>query len=112
MEDAVVRQIKDTAVKVVELNKKYQTFLRKFNEIVGTRVKGDDKSERQLRKLFKRGYSMKEIVSAIYAASQDSNLMGENDRGTRYLTPEYITRQDKFTWWLSEFDSKLSTRIV
>lgn len=83
-------------------------FVNLFNEVLGTHYKGDSKTERQFNQRMKDGYTLEDFRKAIENASADKFLMGDNDKGRRYLTPEYITRSDKLEQWLNvkKCDSK------
>lgn len=77
----------------------YKNFLELFNTVVCTEHRGDTKSQAQFKARVKEGNTYEDFDKAIRNAAKDSYLMGENDGGRRYLTPEYITRSDRFDYW-------------
>lgn len=79
----------------------YVSFIKGFNDIVGTSYKGDSKSKTSLAARVKDGYSLEEVLRAVKNAKGDDYLMGKNPSKRRYLTPEYITRSDKLDQWLN-----------
>lgn len=91
---------------VSSLKEKYTTFISLFNDRVGSKYRGDSKSERQFRSLYKSGVRGTDFARVIEQAVRDDFLMGKNEKGKRYLTPEYITRSDKFSNYLSLADEK------
>jgi len=72
----------------------YNLFLEVFNQTKKSRVRFlDAKSIRQLDELLKKGITVQEVVDAL------KNAMAEEyhtKTGFKYLTPEFITRPDKF----------------
>ena len=79
----------------------YEKFLKDFNETVGSEHRGDTKTRGMLRARLADGFSEKDIQTAIQNAKADDYLMGDNESGKRYLTPEYILRSNKLDEWLS-----------
>lgn len=80
----------------------YKDFIELFNEEVGSAHRGDTKSKGSFKARKKEGYIREDFKKAIKSATGNKHLMGENDSGRRYLTPEYITRSDKLDFWLSQ----------
>jgi len=72
----------------------HKEFLNKFNEVRKQKLRIlDQKAAGQLDRLIKKGITPEEIITAL------SNAMAEKyhiETGFKYLTPEFITRQDKF----------------
>jgi uncharacterized phage protein (TIGR02220 family) len=85
-----------------EVKNTYMSFIEKFNEIVGSEHRGDSKSKAQFNARIKEGKSLEDFIKAVTNASKDKYLMGENNSGRRFLTPEYITRADTLDNWLSQ----------
>jgi hypothetical protein len=90
-------------------NKKYiykyiytkEKFLEDFNRITGRGFKLiAGKTLRQFNSLSKVA-SKEDICTAILNASKDDRLTGKSSSGKNYLTPEYITRPDKFELYLN-----------
>jgi uncharacterized phage protein (TIGR02220 family) len=82
----------------------YTSFIKQFNSIVGTSYRGDSKSKKSFSARIK-DYSIKEIIKAVENASKDKYLMGDNPNGKKYLTPEYILRENKLEEWLNSAKS-------
>lgn len=107
-------QQEDTTKNVKERNNKekektYAEFVSEFNRISGGSFRGDQKSERQFNARLKT-YTKEEILTAAENAAKDKYLMGDNDRGVKYLTPEYITREDKIERWLNNKPQAFKSR--
>ena len=91
-------------------NKKYiykyiytkEKFLEDFNRITGRGFKLiAGKTLRQFNSLAKIA-TREEILKAIINANSDGRLTGRDiSSGKNYLTPEYITRADKFEFYLN-----------
>jgi len=76
-------------------------FLEKYKELTSKNTrKLDSKTIKQLGFLKKEGYSMEDLTTSLCNALKNSFLTGTNDSKRYYLTPEYITREDKFLYWL------------
>jgi uncharacterized phage protein (TIGR02220 family) len=73
-------------------------FLAMFNKVTGRSFKAiDTKTLRQLKTLIASGYAMSDIEKAIKNALEDKF---HKDEKYKYLTPEFITRLDKFQKFL------------
>jgi hypothetical protein len=84
----------------------YRGFIKRFNEIKGGRYMGNDiKTIRQFTKLIESGINVDEMIEALRNAKNDSFL----SQKPQYLTPEYITRSDKFDQW---FNSGKENKVV
>lgn len=70
----------------------YSDFISIFNRITKRDFKGDEKSKRQFNARIKEGATLEEFENAITVCSKDPYHI-ENKQ---YLTPEFITRSDKF----------------
>lgn len=80
-------------------------FLNAFNEATGRRVTAfGPKAKRQYNALLKIGHSQEDIIAAAKSCSENEFFQKKCNR--KYLTPEYITRADKFTVY---FDDKPET---
>lgn len=83
-------------------NKKsdFSFFIEKFNSITGSSFKDrDEKAKRQLKARIDEGWTVDQILMAVFGASKDAFLTGNNEGNRKYLTPEYITRSDKLDKW-------------
>lgn len=69
-------------------------FIELFNTLTNKNFRVlDDKAERQIKKLLEKGYTKDDVVKAIKNCLADEfHILNPN-----YLTPEFITREDKFT---------------
>lgn len=76
--------------------KEYIQFLEIFNSITGRNFRGTDKDKRQFNARIKEGYTIDHFKTAITNCKNDPYHV-ENQR---YLTPEFITRQDKLEKYL------------
>lgn len=103
---------KTDSTKHISHIKEYKLFLQGFNSIVGSSYKGSDKVLKQFEARLKEGYTLKEIATAIKNASNDDYLMGDNEGGKRYLTPEYILRANKLDQWLNAVPKKSGMQLV
>jgi uncharacterized protein YdaU (DUF1376 family) len=74
---------------------KYNEFLSKFNAITKSRYTGCKKSRGHFNSRLKEKYSMLDFEIAINNAMQNDKL------DKKYLTPEYILRDDKLQLWLN-----------
>lgn len=83
-------------------NNIYISFIEKFNSLAGTNYKGDSKSRRSFEARIKDGYTLEDFIKATTNAKEDKFLMGGNENGKKYLTPEYILRSDKLNFWLNQ----------
>lgn len=90
-------------------NNIYISFIESFNSLVGAKYKGDSKSERSFEARMKEGYALEDFIKAVTNAKGDKFLMGDNDGGKKYLTPEYISRSDKLAFWLNQGSKDVRT---
>jgi len=74
----------------------YSDFLSVFRTITGKAVRGDDKSKRQMKALEKLGHTIADFEKAIKNCYKDEYHV----QNRKYLTPEFITRPDKFQKFL------------
>lgn len=79
----------------------YNNFIMRFNKLLSTHYKGNDKTRHQLNARVADGYTVDDILKATKNASLNKFLMGDNQNSKRYLTPEYITRADKLDDWFN-----------
>lgn len=75
----------------------WNMFITGFNEITGRKFKGDEKARRQFFARLKQGYTPEQFGLAIVNCFNDKFHL-ENPM---YLTPEFITRQDKLEKYLN-----------
>ena len=75
-----------------ESKEKYIDFIESICLITGKSYRGDKKSEGAFNARMKEGYQVEDILEALENAIKQENHI-KND--FRYLTPEFITRQDK-----------------
>ena len=81
-------------------------FIEFFNQITNKRFRVlDDKAYKQIKKLLKQGYTKKEVAIAIKNCMADQYHIDN----PKYLTPEFITREDKFTKYLCATPTKEQT---
>jgi len=71
---------------------KYKEFIGIFNTITGRDFKGDQKSKSQFNARLDEGFNLENLDTAIKNCFNDKYHI-EN---RKYLTPEFITRSDKF----------------
>lgn len=79
-----------------QTNKKYihQDFLDRFNQATGKKHRVlPDKAKRQLNARLKDGYTVDDVIAAASVCSKDD---WHKRKKLKYLTPEFITRPDKF----------------
>jgi hypothetical protein len=87
-------------------------FLKEFNRVkcstIPTRVM-DEKATRQLKILMKAGYSIADIGKALENAMKTRN---HKESKFVYLTPEFITRPDKFNIYHgANFENTTTVRV-
>lgn len=76
----------------------FDKFLDWFNETTGKRIRRiDNKAMRQIKKLMADGYTKNELMTAVRNCARDKYHI-EN---RQYLTPEFISREDKFIKYLN-----------
>lgn len=81
-------------------NKEYSefNFIKDFNEIRKSNYKLISSVKTNLKNILKSGYTYKEILEALKNAMQDSFHI---EKEFNDLTPEFITRSDKFEKYLN-----------
>lgn len=89
---------KQTKDNLSESNK-FNLFIQYFNTLTGCSYKGCKKARQQFIARLREGYTGSDFKQALKNASKNKYLMGNNDSGRIYLTPEYITREDKIEQW-------------
>jgi uncharacterized phage protein (TIGR02220 family) len=72
-------------------------FITGFNEITDRKFRGDEKSKRQFFARLKQGYTPEQFGLAIQNCMNDEYHL----QNPKYLTPEFITRQDKLEKYLN-----------
>lgn len=83
---------------VVPYKSKKESFIKLFNNLTGREFQVlNTKADRQFKKLLDCGKTSKDFTIAIKNATQ---ILKENGKFT-YLTPEYITRDDKFDFYIN-----------
>jgi uncharacterized phage protein (TIGR02220 family) len=76
----------------------FDLFLKGFNVYANKNIRIlDDKAKKQLLALVKKGYTREDVIKAITNCANDKYHI-ENPK---YLTPEFITREDKFVIYLN-----------
>lgn len=82
-------------------------FLEKFNELTGRKFKIlDNKTNNQIKNLLANGYTLEDWATSVTNASKDKYITGGNDSGKYYLTPEFISRPQKFEQYLGQVTPK------
>lgn len=91
---AKLKHLEDV-IEDVSINKiDWDIFLKTFNEITNKRLRVvEEKAKRQLNFILESGYTKEEIVKAIDNCYKDPYHI---ETGHMYLTPEFISRIDKF----------------
>lgn len=79
----------------------YEKFISLFNEITKRNFKGDSKSEHQFNARIKK-YNEAEFGIAIRNAHKDEYLRQK----PKYLTPEYISRENQIEKWLNVIEGE------
>ena len=88
----------------------YPEFIGSFNRIVGSNHRPTVKVKRKFNARLNDGYTLNEMVEAVKKAKANDFLMGKNENKKRYLTPEYILREDKLDEWLNATSTKEGKR--
>ena len=86
---------------------KYEKFLFTINTITSKKFRGDKKSKRQFTSRLKEGYTLKDFKTAIANCFDDDF----HKKNTKYLTPEFITREDKLQKYLNVVQVKQTTIV-
>jgi uncharacterized phage protein (TIGR02220 family) len=91
-------------------DKDFKEYLDVFNEVVNGKYRVmSEKTTRQIKKLISIGYTIDDWRTAIAKAYKNDYLCGRGDgSSTNYLTPEYISRPEKFQKWLQDNSTKKS----
>jgi uncharacterized phage protein (TIGR02220 family) len=93
---------------IVEVsNNDYKGFIDLFNSITLKKFRGDKKSKRQFNARITEKYSLKDFKKAIYNCYDDEF----HKKNPNYLTPEFITREDKFQKYLNTKVVKRTTIV-
>jgi uncharacterized phage protein (TIGR02220 family) len=93
--------LSDEPIKESDKEIRYKELLDGFNLITGRALRSiGPKAKRQLNALIKDGYSVGDVLRAIDYCN--SNEWFRNPAHRKYLTPEYITRMDKFQVYFAE----------
>lgn len=79
------------------INEMYKSFIAGFNELTGRNFRGDKKAERQFGARLKDKYTGEDFALAIMNCLQDKF----HQENPHFLTPEFITRQDKLEKYLN-----------
>ena len=96
-DEKLIKIEKPITKKEKSLNKKERVFLNSFNQITGKNFKDLDRTTRiQITSLLNY-YTQEEIKIAIKNCVKDKY----HKNNPRYLTPEFITRPDKFNIYLN-----------
>jgi uncharacterized phage protein (TIGR02220 family) len=86
------KEKKGKEIKEKESKEEYIDFIDSVCLITGKSYRGDKKSETAFNARIKEGYKTEDILEALENAIKQDNHVKNN---FRYLTPEFITRQDK-----------------
>mgnify|MGYP003145187699 CR=1 FL=1 len=89
-------------------NNIYVSFLKHFNETIGRNFRGCAKSKRNFYARIEQGYTIKDFQKAVVSAKADKFHV---DNDYKYITPEFITRQDKLDRYINQ-TPKRYTSIV
>lgn len=95
--------------------KKEKEFLDKYNE-TRTEIRGkesnvrvvDNKAKKQLKAAIKNGYSISDLMDVFKNASQEEN---HHSSGFKWLTMEFITRQDKINLYIERIEPEMSHEL-
>ena len=96
-----IKKIESTNGKEKDLGFNYQKFIFLFNEITNRNFKGDSKSESAFNQRIQK-YNEAEFGIAIRNAFKDDYLR----QNPKYLTPEYITRENQIEKWLNSIEGE------
>jgi len=94
--------------KVKESINIYPSFLKHLNEIVGRNFRGCEKSKRNFKARIKQGYTLEDFKKAITSVKADKFHI---DNDFKYITPEFLTRQDKLDRYINQ-TPKIYTSII
>lgn len=88
----------------------YKIFVEKLNQLKGRNFSDkDQKGARQFKYLMKIGYSLEDCETVIFNAYADRYHI---ENGFKYLTPEFLTRMDKFERYLGMKKAKTERPIL
>jgi hypothetical protein len=88
---------------------KEKEFITRYNEERkklkpnGRGLQLDNKAKRQLNAALKNGYTVEDLITVFKNAAEQKNHV---ESGYKYLTPEFITRQDKINLYIDTEDIK------
>lgn len=98
-QSTVTVTVNDTVINDSNLTVDWDGFREQFNSITGKRIRVvDEKSKKQIRARLKEGHDKDDLVTAIENCFNDSY---HKETGYKYLTPEFISRPDKFQKYLN-----------
>ena len=90
-------------------NNSYEEFIQMVNRTLDSQFRGDAKSKKSFTARMKDGYTIEQIEIALKAAMQmDIHRQSE----FTYLTPEFITRQDKLEMYVNRKSAPVDKRLV
>lgn len=76
----------------------FEDFIVIFNKICETKYKGDQKAEGHFNARVNSGYTLAQMATAIDACHADDFHASKN---YKYLTPEYVLRDNQIDKWLN-----------
>jgi uncharacterized phage protein (TIGR02220 family) len=90
-------------------NNSYEEFIQMVNRTLDSQFRGDAKSKKSFTARMKDGYTIEQIEIALNAAMQ-MDIHRQSDFA--YLTPEFITRQDKLEMYINRKSAPVDKRLV
>jgi uncharacterized phage protein (TIGR02220 family) len=83
----------------------YSQFIAMFNSITGRQYRGDTKSKAAFNARKKQGWTLEQFDKAIRSVMTDRYHIESN---FKYLTPEFITREDKLDKFHAQSDAPMA----
>jgi len=82
----------------------FDAFLAFFNKVTGKKIRAiDPKAKRQINARLKEGYTKQDLAVAVINCF--NNVWHHLPENRRHLTPEFISRPDKFILYLNDNNS-------
>ncbi len=80
----------------------YKGFINQFNKVTGKKFKESPKTEGQFNARIAQGFTLDDLITA----TKNCFASDHHQKNRQYLTPEFITRQDKLEMYLTDNNSQ------
>lgn len=87
----------------------YSEFIELMRKYTGRKFRGDAPSRKSFATRIKDGYTMADFEAALKNVQIDDFHKGS---GYKYITPEFITREDKLTKFMVEVNTEVMHQVI